>query len=191
MMREAMVADVIVIGEAHSDGFVWSQEIAILSQILARREAGCPVSLVYESARLQEPVSLAARELGYSTTECEPDLALGSEDPGKDDLWVLAKRDRRVVATCRNVCRRGHKSVVLYGAAHSGVIQSALADDGLNVVRIIVAPSARMEAITMTVLGTVNIVGRVMRYESGTYTVHSRPFAAYGCPAIDDLLDTP
>jgi hypothetical protein len=100
---------------------------------------------------------------------------------------MLEERDDRAMQQITARCGQGTRNVIVYGAAHTVVIEEGLRARGKRVVRIVLA-SRPLRAAAMQLMGTMDVCGKVFRCQDGTYFVPARPSGVFGSPELDLVL---
>ncbi len=188
MFREAADAEVVILAEVHFDGFVKAWEIGILTELCHLWGGPAKVGFLYERRDAQTSLVPVAADLGCNVTECEPWATREWHQETQSKGWVMEERDdramQRITARCAG---QEARNVIVYGAAHTAILEKGLRAQGKRVVRIVLA-SRVLRAAAMQLMGTMDVCGRVFRCQDGTYFVPARPSGVFGSPELDLVL---
>jgi hypothetical protein len=135
--------------------------------------------LVYESlgTPTQKEVVATARAFGWPDFHCEEHVEdqVASLVP---DGWVFERRDKEILGNLENWIREDdeYRWVVVYGLLHTDKIARMLSRKGIATVRVMLQGQPQMRADAMRLAGTMDIAGRVFRFDDGTYYVEAAPY---------------
>jgi hypothetical protein len=169
---------VVILAEAHWPGFVTAWESALLMQ-LARSWKDSTPGVIYESLQLPTQKELVAmtRAREWPDFACEEHVDDRRTSLAPDG-WVDERRDKEALANLDNWIREDDENrwVVVYGAHHTDKFSRLLRKKGIASVRVILYGDPPMRANAMRLAGTMDIAGRVFRYDDGTYYVEATPY---------------
>ena len=159
---EAAAAQVVVIGEAHSNPCCTAAEIAILAALQPHWQSSLALALERPRLMDQEPILDLARKYGHTVLiperETDRQRLVHERDLEASDKLIAELHAR---PDCR--------LLVIYGDAHRASLAERLRAEGASVVEVSLSGGQAMIGDAIRVLGTLDIVHQVLKYSTATY----------------------